>query len=115
LLTLRRWRPALRKSLSGYTATAGVGTALLAICLALETYNRFAAQSVIVAVGEAVVRYGPWNESQNNFTVRDGMELALLDSKGEWVQVSDAGKRIGWLRREQVVLLPSSSTLASAR
>jgi len=109
LLTLRRWRPALRKSLSGHTATAGVGTALLALCLALETYNRFAAQSVIVAVGEAAVRYGPWSESQNNFTVRDGMELSLLDSKGEWVQVSDAGKRIGWLRREQVLFVPASS------
>src|SRR6185436_18940152 len=84
-------------------------TALLALCLALETHNRFAAQSVIVAVGEAAVRYGPWSESQNNFTVRDGMELSLLDSKGEWVQVSDASKRIGWLRREQVLFVPASS------
>jgi hypothetical protein len=43
------------------------------------------------------------------------MELKSLDSKGEWVQVSDHSKRIGWLRREQVLLVPSSSTLASAR
>ena len=108
LLTLGQWRPALRKLLSGYTATAGVGAALLAFCLGLESYNRFAVKSVIVAVREAVVRYGPWNESSNYFTVRDGMELAVLDSKGEWVQVSDRAKRIGWLRREQVLFLPGS-------
>src|SRR5881396_2723410 len=54
LLALGQWRPALRKSLSGYSATAGVGTALLALCLGLESYHRFAVKSVIVAVREAV-------------------------------------------------------------
>jgi len=106
LLALGQWRPALRKSLSGYTATAGFCVALLALCLGLESYNRFAVESVIVAAREAVVRYGPWKESPNYFTVRDGMELTVLDSKGEWVQVSDNAKRIGWLRREQVLFLP---------
>src|SRR5438876_4349846 len=108
LLTLGQWRHALRKSLGGYTATAGICTALLALCLGQESYNRFAIKSVIVAAREAVVRYGPWNESPNHFTVRDGTELTVLDSKGEWVQVSDSAKRIGWLRREQVLFIPAS-------
>ena len=106
LLTLGQWRPALRKSLSGYTATAGVGAALLALCLGQESYNRFAIKSVIVAAREAVVRYGPWNESPNHFTVRDGAELTALDSKDEWVQITDRDNRIGWLRRDQVLFLP---------
>src|SRR5712671_6073714 len=42
LLTLGQWRPALKKSLGGYTATAGFGAALLALCFGLESYNRFA-------------------------------------------------------------------------
>jgi hypothetical protein len=42
------------------------------------------------------------------------MELKSLDSKGEWVQVSDHSKRIGWLRREQVLFLPSSSSVSSS-
>jgi len=113
LLALRRWRPGLKQSLSGYVAAAGVASALLAVCLGLESYNRFAVKSVIVAVGEAAVRYGPWNESQNNFTARDGAELTLLDSKGEWLQVSDRANRIGWLRREQVLVLPSSTSASS--
>jgi tetratricopeptide (TPR) repeat protein len=114
LLALRRWRPGLKHSLSGYIATAGVASALLAGCLALESYNRFAVKSVIVAVGEAAVRYGPWNESQNNFTARDGAELTLLDSKEEWLQVSDRANRIGWLRREQVLVFPSSTPASSS-
>jgi tetratricopeptide (TPR) repeat protein len=105
LLTLGRWRPALRKSLGGYTATAGVGAALLALCLGLASHNRFSVETVIVAAPETVVHYGPWNNSQNYFTVRDGMELTLLDSKDEWVQVSDSAKRIGWLRRDQVLFI----------
>jgi len=114
LLTLGQWRPALKKSLGGYSATAGIGTALLALCLGLESYNRFAIKSVIVAVREAVVRYGPLNESPNYFTVRDGMELTVLDSKGEWVQIADRAQRIGWLRREQVLFLPSSMSVSSS-
>ena len=106
LLALGQWRPALRKSLYGYTATAGITTALLALCLGVESYHRFAVKSVIVAVRDAVVRYGPLNESPNYFTVRDGAELTVLDSKDEWVQVSDRAQRIGWLRREQVLFLP---------
>ncbi len=113
LLTLGQWRPVLRKALSGYTATAGVGAALLAFCLGLESYGRFSVESVIVSAREAVVRYGPWNESPNYFTVRDGMELTVLDSKGEWLQVSDPAKRIGWLRREQVLVVPASSPAPS--
>ncbi len=114
LLTLGQWRPALRKSLSGYTATAGVGAALLTVCLGVESYNRFAAKSVIVAEREAVVHFGPWNESPNHFTVRDGMELTVLDTKGEWVQIADSAKRIGWLRRDQVLVLPASASSGSS-
>ena len=43
-----------------------------------------------------------------------GTELTVLDSKGEWVQVSDSAKRIGWLRREQVLFLPSSTAVGSS-
>jgi tetratricopeptide (TPR) repeat protein len=114
LLAVGQWRPALRNSLGGYTATAGVGAALLALCLCLESYNRFAIKLVIVAAREAIVRYGPWNESPNYFTVRDGMELTVLDAKGEWVQIADRAKRIGWLRRDQVLVLPASATSGSS-
>jgi tetratricopeptide (TPR) repeat protein len=113
LLALAQWRPELKKSLRGYTATAGAGAAVLAACLALVCYDRWEIQSAIVSAREAVVRYGPLDESQSFYTVRDGAELTVLDSKGDWLQVTDRAKRTGWLRREQVLLLPMRFSFAS--
>ena len=113
LLALVQWRPALKKSLRGYTASTGAGAALLAACLALACYDRFEIKSAIVVAREAVVRYGPLDESQSFYTARDGAELRLLDAKGDWLQVIDRSKRIGWLRRGQVLLFPGASPPAS--
>ena len=110
LLTLAQWRPALKKSLRGYTATAGVGAAVLSACLALACYDQLELTSAIVVAREAIVRYGPLDESQSFYTVRDGAELTVLDTKGDWLQVTDRSKRVGWLRRGQVLLFPGSQT-----
>jgi len=110
LLALAQWRPAWKKSLRGYTATAGVGAAALSACLALAGYDRLALTSAIVVACEAIVRFGPLDESQSFYTVRDGAELTVLDSKGDWLQVTDHSKRIGWLRRGQALLFPAAQT-----
>src|SRR6266404_159136 len=114
LLALAQWRPALQKSLRGYTATAGIGAAALSACIALACYNRFGVASAIVVAREAVVRYGPLDESHSYYTVRDGGELTVLDSKGDWLQVTDRSRRIGWMRRSQVLLFPAAPTKKSA-
>jgi hypothetical protein len=38
--------------------------------------------------------------------VHDGAELQILDQKGDWLQISTDPQRIGWLRRDQVLLAP---------
>ena len=114
LLALGQWRPVLRKSLSGYTATVGVGAAVLALCLGVAGYNRFGITTAIVTANEATVRLGPLDESPSYFTVPGGAELTVLDSKGDWLQVSDGVKRPGWLRREQVVFLPRPGRFVSS-
>src|SRR5438552_2679795 len=53
LLALPQWRPALKKPLRGYTATAGLVAAFLSACLALNYYDRFETQSAIVVAREA--------------------------------------------------------------
>jgi len=113
LLALAQWRPALKKSLGGYTATVGVAAAFLSVCLAVIGYDRFEVKSAIVVASEAVVRYGPLDESNRHYTVRDGAELTILDAKGDWLEVIDHSRRIGWLRREQVLLFPAASLTAS--
>jgi len=113
LLALRQWRPAWKKSLRGYTATAGLTAGALAVCLGLACYGRFEIKTAIVVAREAVVRFGPVEESQSYYSVRDGAELTVLDTKGDWLQVTDAARRIGWLRREQVLLFSGAISTAS--
>ena len=114
LLALAQWRPALKKSLGGYTATVGVAAALLSVCLAVAGYDRFQVKPAIVVASEAVVRYGPLDESNRYYTVRDGAELKILDAKGDWLEVIDRFGRIGWLRREQVLLFHGASLTSSS-
>ncbi len=59
---------------------------------------------------EAIVRYGPLEESQVFYQLRDGMEVSVLDEKQiskqeSWMQVQDNAHRVGWLKRDQVIVL----------
>jgi tetratricopeptide (TPR) repeat protein len=58
----------------------------------------------VVVAEEAVVRYGPIDESQSHYTLRDGAEVELLDRNGDWFQVRDAQRRTGWVKAAQVVV-----------
>ena len=116
LLAAREWRPAWRRALSGYTATVGIAAALLIGCLAAAANQQFGVASAVVAVPEAIVRIGPLEEAQpTKFQFRDGNELTVLDQKelavsGQsqlWLYVRDAAGRSGWLKSDQVVLLPA--------
>ena len=111
LLALREWRPALRRVLSGYTATAGVAAAALAACLAAVVYDQSNSTEAVVIATNAVVRNGPLEESAVAYQLRDGSEVAVLDQlpvgdkKQSWVQVRDPARRVGWVQRDQVLLL----------
>lgn len=58
-----------------------------------------------VTAKEAVVRYGPLDDSHSAFTLRDGAEVVITDAKGDWWQVRDGQERTGWLKAESVVRL----------
>ena len=115
LLALREYRPGLRKALQGYTLTAGVAALALGCCLALAADDGDGASSAVVTVQDAVVRYGPLDESPVHFQLRDGSEVSVLDEKKapatggneSWLQVRDSAQRVGWLKRGQVTLLGS--------
>jgi hypothetical protein len=123
LLALRELRPGLRKSLSGYTATAGLAAALLAGCLATALYEHSSLKEAVVVATNAVVRYGPLEESQVYYQLRDGSEVTVLDEKDltvgdkkqSWLQVQDATRRVGWVQRDQVILLAEAQPLKPLR
>jgi uncharacterized protein YgiM (DUF1202 family) len=81
---------------------------ILFVCLAVAAYDRLLTQSAVVIAHEAVVRYGPVDESQSFYTARDGTELTVLDRKGDWLQVADRASRTGWVRQDQVLMLPGA-------
>jgi len=105
LLALGQWRRSLSRSLRRPVVTAGVAFTVSAICLVLAWNSRFGVRWALVVTPEAVIRNGPLDESPTYYVVRDGAELQVLDSKSDWLQVTDAARRTGWLRRQQVVTI----------
>ncbi len=116
LLALRELRPTLRRTLSGYTTTAGVAAILLGAILASALYDQSRVKQAVIIATNAVIRYGPLEESQVFYQLRDGSEVTVLDEKElslggksqTWLQVQDALHRIGWVQRDQVILLSNA-------
>jgi len=106
VLTAREIWPALRKSGAMLIAVLGFACLCLAVCLGMAVDQRLIEKSSVVIVSEAVARSGPLPESKSVFTVHDGAELLVLESYGDWLQVSDGAKRIGWLAQKEVAFIP---------
>jgi uncharacterized protein YgiM (DUF1202 family) len=81
---------------------------LLCSCFARAFYeDRYSPEAIVIA-REAVVRQGPLDEAPTAFTARDGSELKVLDGKDEWLQVTADSRRVGWVRRDQVLVTPGA-------
>lgn len=112
-LAAGQWSAEFRRALAGYTATAGVATLLAAALLGAAWNSNRRSQTAVVVVPEAVVRYGPLEESQSAFTLRDGFELDVLDEKDGWLQILDDTRRAGWVRKEHVLLISPAARRGS--
>jgi tetratricopeptide (TPR) repeat protein len=105
-LALGQIRPALKSKLRSLITAA----AIFAICFGAWYVQgliaRGAEQKVVVVAATAAVRFGPLEESQVSFNVRDGNELTLLGTKDKWLQVADVSNRSGWIPESDVLRLP---------
>lgn len=106
-LVLGQLRPAWKASLRNLALGSGLATVGLGICLA-SALSMSTWPVAIVAVHDGAIRSGPLDEAQTVLTVHDGAELAVLDTKDNWLQVS-AGQRSGWVKRGQVLQFPSNN------
>jgi len=95
-------KPALR---SWIWLTIGM-TVLVFACARTAVSLNASHKIAIVAVDEASVRNGPFDESPSAFTAHDGAELWVLDHKDNWLQVTDGKTRVGWLKTEALVWSP---------
>ncbi len=101
-----------------YTKTLLAGWALLVfsgVATAIAASDLRTESEAVVVAKEVTARFGPLDESQSAFQLRDGAEVMVLGAKGGWLQVRDAEKRTGWMRRDEAVVLPSAfSTRATS-
>lgn len=104
IMALRQIRPSTRNMLKTPAIALGFVTVCLSLCLYFD-YGNVQTKSGVITTSEAVVRRGPFDESQSAFTVRDGAELLVVDSKDNWLQVADAARHTGWIRTNQLSLL----------
>lgn len=104
LLTVRQLRPALARPLRSWTRAMGIIALILMAGFLMAFSTAANRQRAIIVVPEAPVRSGPFEESPNSFTARDGAELRVLDQKDNWLQVTDVSRRVGWVKRDAVVL-----------
>jgi tetratricopeptide (TPR) repeat protein len=115
LLAAGQWQPTLRANSRGLAIVLASATVLSGAGLGVAWYKARSAHTVIVVTRDAVVRHGPLDESQMAFTVHDGAELSVLDQKDDWLKVTTDPARIGWVRRDQVLVAPSGGSLPSAK
>lgn len=108
LLALREWRPILKRPLRFYLSASAIATVLLCACVAISWNDTRSTRTAVVIGHDVPVRHGPLEESATSFTVHDGAELRVLDHNNEWLQVTSDPSRIGWLRRDQVLLSPQT-------
>jgi tetratricopeptide (TPR) repeat protein len=116
LLAAREFRPAWRFNLRGSIMTAGIVTAVLAGALGAALYDRSEIKPGVVIVPEAAVHYGPLDESHTFYTLRDGVEIRVLENQPQnpWVKIEDGNGRQGWLKRAQVVTVFSKTPKSAA-
>ena len=105
LLGLRKWKGSLKNTFSGYTASLGLLSLGLAAALGLAVQQRLVGKTSVVILPEAVIRRGPYEESQSYFTATDGTEFVVLEERGDWVEVMDGSQRIGWVPRKELNII----------
>jgi tetratricopeptide (TPR) repeat protein len=106
VLTAREIWPSLKKSGSAVTVLLGFACVCLCACVGMAADQSLVEKFVVVTASEAVARVGPLPEAQSVFTLHDGAELQVLGSDGDWLQVSDAARHIGWLAQKEVAFIP---------
>lgn len=105
LLIVAQLRPVWRQSIRGWIIFSCATTVLLGVCLAAAVNLARYTEIAIVTKPEVQVRQGPLDESPPSFAVHDGAELRILDRKDDWLQVTADSRRIGWIRKDTVLIL----------
>lgn len=106
LLIVCQIKPVLASTLRSWIWLALASALAIFVCARLAISQNASHKIGIVAVTEVTVRNGPFDESPSAFTAHDGAELRVLDGKDSWLQITDGTSRVGWLKRDTLILSP---------
>ncbi len=106
MLAICQWRTEYKNKLQFPIRISLILFIFFGLGLGLSAYNRVKTRIAVVIVQEGSAHQGPFDESPNKFALKDGLEFNVLDTKGEWIQVIDSSNRIGWVKTNQVIILP---------
>ncbi|HVU27520.1 MAG TPA: SH3 domain-containing protein [Verrucomicrobiae bacterium] len=106
LLVTRQIWPARKTTLRSPTRAVIICTILICASCGAATAIHFSKQTAVVVAASAPARSGPFDDAQTVFTARDGNEFTVSEIHGDWLQVTDAAGKTGWLERAQVKILP---------
>jgi tetratricopeptide (TPR) repeat protein len=105
-LALGQFRPTSKNSLRTLVVAAAIFALFFGAWYAQGLIAHATERKVVVIVPTTAVRFGPLEESQISFNVRDGNELKLLGKKDRWLQVADTSNRSGWIPESEILRLP---------
>jgi tetratricopeptide (TPR) repeat protein len=108
LLGATQIRPRWGSKLLGLTLTIAAITILSGAALGLQSVEHFRNQTAVIVAENVTARSGPFEDAQAVFTVRDGVELVVLDHHDDWLQVAESSGKSGWLQTKQVEVMPGA-------
>lgn len=103
LMAARAAFPKLKEATRGLARPVLVMAVLALVPLGVVAVQSRTVEGVIIKP-DAVVRFGPLEDAQTSFTLPDGAEVDVMDTKGGWVAVRDLAGRRGWVAVKDLVL-----------
>jgi tetratricopeptide (TPR) repeat protein len=103
LLIVLQFRPQLKPSLRMFLWCGTCALVALAFFLGAASSSSSMKTAIVIAP-DAVIHNGPLDATPTRATIHDGAEVSVIDTKNDWLQVQVDSQRVGWIKREQVVL-----------
>lgn len=98
---LLAWREA--RSSSGLPIRSTAFGAILVAGLSLIAHSQWdESDEGVVVAAKVSARYGPLEDSKSFFQLKDGEEVKITGSKGEWIQVVNTSGQSGWVLSAEV-------------
>ncbi len=86
----------------GLTIAAMIGVVLAGSLLSIQVVISKADEEAIITSRVVTVKSSPDLQSVDAFVVHEGLKVKMSDSIGEWVKVTLADGKVGWIRQHEV-------------